>query len=289
MGAEAPDLPVMPYQLPDGAIVSLLELAPRERVRASPEITMKRGPDIPLVRTRTSILSAAAAIDLGFAGVVSITASADSTFMLRETQVIYETVSRTGDDSIIKTEFYGVAIRTGIAAWGLKFTGTIGFDEFVAQCTLNIAQSAMQIQGVGLGILALPPMFPNFGAVSASLSAAVFQSLGLIEQTFWDYLVENHVRLTPVLLGVDLKASFLDGVWKASPSANYGLFGVYQTETCNEVQPGGTYYKPDTGYKLDEARIASIYGAIVGPDTNTRPTAANKVTARRSLFNGDND
>jgi hypothetical protein len=288
--ANTPQIPVLPYQLPDRAIVSLLNLAPRERVRASSFQLTERPADIPIVQTTNSTMSVSAALDLGFAGIVAINASLDSTFILRETQVIYATVDRDDAsddrDGIVETEYYGLAIRTGITAWNVKASVKVNFEELVAQCTLNTAQSAMQIQGVGLGINALPQMLPNVASVSAGVNAGTFQSLSLIEDSFWRYVVANHRTLTPVLLGVDLRRKFLSDVWQRAPSVNYALFGIMQRESLSSVLPGGKYYRK-TSQTVNSDHVRSVYAAIVGASDTQQPTASDKRAATKASFNGE--
>ena len=282
-------IPVAPYVLPDLAVPSLFNLAPRERIRITNKVPAQNPDDIPYFTARHSLLNVSAAIELGFSGLISINASADSTIILRDTMILLAVVDRAGEkveDTIIEREYYGLSMRTAIAAWNMRVSANLSIEELVAQGTLNLAQSAMQYQCVGCGYALINQIAADLGTAGNSMNVASFQSIVLMEQSFWDYVVANYRRLIPVLLGVDLKAEFFNRINANEPSANYALFGIMKGRRCADVlKPNGKYYPK--ALDIDNQIVQSIYVSIVGPDLYKDPTAEDKKKAQKASFHFD--
>lgn len=281
-------LPVAPYVFGDYAIPSLLELAPRDQIRATYAPPAFTGPDLPSVTTDFRNIQVSMALELGFVGLISMNVDANAQTYLRSTQVITGTVDRSTDTgTIIETEYYGFAMRTAVSIWKASVSVQATFEEVVAAAKLKGSESAMQVQLVGCANPLTTAIAPNLGVPSTGMSPAAMQPIIQMEQAFWAYLKSRPNQIGPVLLGVDLKPGFIHQVWQQAPSANYALQGIKNKYTLAEISPNGTRYVI-TPQPVDFAVVQAIYADFQITDSGIKPTDDQSRQARAALFDDDN-
>ncbi len=273
---------VTPYVLSNGAIPSLLEFAPQDQITIS-----GNGPkSLPSVASVVSFdeqnINAAGAMSLGFEGLVDFNVGARASYLLLELKVLANPVPG-APGTIIANEYYGVGFRICVKAWDLDTKTNVSIASVSADCTINGASSAIQMQVVGISPQVLAQYVPLFSGYIGSFDMSTLQDIGVIAKGLQDYISDNYESITPVLMEVDLDQEAIVGPFNLSPSTVYGLHGIYTPDSYNNAV--GKDLPSDTnGYTLDDDVIKAMYQVIVGTNYSTKPDDDQQLVARKSVF-----
>ncbi len=273
-------IPVTPYVMTNGVIPSLEEFAPSSQIKISGNGPNSL-PDVSNTVTYSETnINAAGAMSLGFQGLVDFNASAKASYLLLQLKVLADPVpGKSG--SMITNEYYGVGFRICVKAWNLDTKSNVSVESVSADCTINGASSAIQMQVVGISPQVLAEYVPMFAGYIGSFDMTTLQNIGVISKALQDYISENYQSIRPVLMEVELNQNVLVQPFNLSPSTVYALHGVYTPDSYNNA----VKYKPsNTGFDLDDDVIKSIYKVVVGSNYSSKPNDHQVKVAKKSVF-----
>lgn len=276
--------PVAPDILSNGAVVSLLELAPQDKIKLSDNAPTGIPPKIN-AEVNTGVISASAAAQLGFAGLLDFQASAEAFYLLSEVQMILPSV-KGRDDSIIDKEYYGVGWRMCVKAWDLSSKTDLSLASIASQCTIKGSSSAVQFHMYGFENASLAAIMPSMASTIGTFDIGAMQQLSIIQKALNEFMgtqdEEERSKMRPVLLGVDLKSNFIDP-YENSPSGVYAFHAIYDKYKYNDaIQKIPSNLEPGIEVKAD--LVSQIYDVLVGTNREQKPTDIQKSEAYKSVF-----
>lgn len=280
--------PVAPDILSNGAVVSLLELAPQSKIKLSDNAPTTIPPKIN-AEMNTGVISASAVAQLGFAGLLDFQASAEAYYLLSEVQMLLPAV-KGREDSIIDKEYYGVGWRMCVKAWDLSSKTNLSIASIASQCTIKSSSSAVQFHMYGFENAALASLMPSMASTIGTFDIGAMQQLSIIQKALNDFMgtkdEELRTKMRPVLLGVDLKKNFTEP-YDNSPSGVYAFHSIYDKYKYNDaIKKIPTNLEPGIEVKAD--LVSQVYDVLVGTNREVKPTDTQKSEAYKSVFKSSN-
>ena len=239
-------------------------------------------PSNPTLKLESTIISAAAALEAGYPGLISFHGNAAATYILADVSAFIERPGMAG--TIIKKERWGVSYRFVVKAWNLKTKTDISLKSIAADCTINGSSSAFEVDVIGIPANRLLASVPALSMTFGSFDMDKYEELGMVQKQLNNYIAQRG-ELKPQLLGVEVDWSQMPDLYTRSPSTQLGMSGVQvgNTETTTWSRRPDDSDLPQ-GLTTDEGVVDQMYIAL---DVTGTPSSTQRTTAKKSNFRGE--